>query len=606
LTQNNGNNYSINIDKPATIDCFYKINGADEINKKLVIYVGTNLNLDLIVQSFFWLVLFSFVPKHEKIYIKNKNLSIFISIILLVLHFYSENEFYSFNSKIFSTSFENNYLLYSIILTCFIFVKIFSEMIESRIKNILYFLPFLFVISGTFNSTNLNIFYIFLMFIGISTLFNNLGNKLIFVLYFFLVYFWTSSIKNNIGFFDVDKLKGFTSSAYNLNSIFFWSISFLFFIFGFVYICKISISNLNLIKLRFNFLISGGLVVLFSAISALNPAINFFTYYYLGLTKTASKTFESVAGNAWRGISQSAESVGEYYAFVILLSFVIAIYKRNYKLSIYEVFFLLLNCFGLYKSNNFAAFITLLVFILFLYFLVFVKSTKIRYLSIFFILIFFPIMYFSFFNTYSIEESSRKLLKESFEVSNIEYLPNNQYGQSPVEENRFYEVIINEQTEKNISTSLNYLVYQYHFSERNNIPNLTTLISSVATPINRSEKWGFFFGKYNPNISTFLFGTGPNNIVNYYLGFNSITKYGLVLPHSSVFSMMIFFGIVGVLIFLFWCSFKLILNRHNSYYLILVFYFLTNLLKSDSLLYLNSFLLFLFILNSNQMFKLNE
>jgi len=403
LTQNNGNNYSINIDKPATIDCFYKINGADEINKKLVIYVGTNLNLDLIVQSFFWLVLFSFVPKHEKIYIKNKNLSIFISIILLVLHFYSENEFYSFNSKIFSTSFENNYLLYSIILTCFIFVKIFSEMIESRIKNILYFLPFLFVISGTFNSTNLNIFYIFLMFIGISTLFNNLGNKLIFVLYFFLVYFWTSSIKNNIGFFDVDKLKGFTSSAYNLNSIFFWSVSFLFFVFGFVYICKVSINSLDLIKLRFNFLISGSLVVLFSAISALNPATNFFSYYYLGLTKTASKTFESVAGNAWRGISPSAESVGEYYAFVILLSFVIAIYKRNYTLSIYEVFFLLINCFGLYKSNNFAALITLLVFIFLLYFLVFVKSRKNRYSSIIFTLIFFPIMYISFFNTYSIE-----------------------------------------------------------------------------------------------------------------------------------------------------------------------------------------------------------
>jgi len=198
------------------------------------------------------------------------------------------------------------------------------------------------------------------------------------------------------------------------------------------------------------------------------------------------------------------------------------------------------------------------------------------------------------------------LLRESFEVSYTEYLSNNQYGKTPIDENRFYEVIINEQTEKNISTTLNYLVNQYHFSERNNIPNLTTLISSVATPINRSEKWGIFFGKYNPNISTLLFGTGPNNIVNYYLGFNTKANDGLVLPHSSVFSMMIFFGIIGVLIFLFWCSFKLILNRHNSYYLVLVFYFLTNLLKSDSLLYLNSFLLFLFILNSNQMFKVNE
>ena len=606
MTQNPGNNYLINLDKPATIDCFSKINGADEINKKSVVYVGTNINLDLIVQALFWLILFSFIPKHEKIYIKNKNLSIIISIILLIMHFYSENEFYSFNSKIFSTSFENNYLLYSIVLTCFILLKIFSEMIESRTKNILYFLPFLFVISGTFNSSNLNIVYICLMFIGISTLFDNLGNKLIFVLYLPVVYFWTYSIKINIGFFDVDKLKGFSSSAYNLNSIFFWSVSFLFFIFGFVYICKVSINDLNLIKLRFNFLISGGLVVLFSAISALTPATNFFTYYYLGLTKTASKTFESVAGNAWRGISPSAESIGEFYAFVILLSFVTAIYKKNYSLSIYEVFFLLLNCFGLYKSNNFAALISLILFIFLLSFLVFVNSRKIKYFSIISTLIFFPILYFLFFNTYSIEESSRKLLKESFEVSNIEYLTTNQFGQTPIDENRFYEVIISEQTDKNISTSLNYLVNQYHFSERNNIPNITTLISSVASPINRSEKWGVFFGKYNPSFSTLLFGTGPNNIVNYYLGHSSKANYGLILPHSSVFSMMIFFGIIGVFIFLVWCSFKLITNKHNSYYLILVFYFLTNLLKSDSLLYLNSFLLFLFILNANHMFEANE
>ncbi len=606
MTQNPGNNYLINIDKPATIDCFYKINGADEISKKPVVYVGTNLNLDLIVQALFWLILFSFIPKHEKIYLKNKNLSIIISIILLIMHFYSENEFYSFNSKTFSTSFENNYLLYSLVLTCFILLKIFSEMIESRTKNILYFLPFLFVISGTFNSSNLNIVYICLMFIGISTLLSNLGNKLIFVLYLPVVYFWTSSIKNNIGFFDVDKLKGFTSSAYNLNSIFFWSVSFLFFIFGFFYICKVSINDLNLIKLRFNFLLSGSLVVLFSAISALTPATNFFTYYYLGLTKTASKTFESVAGNAWRGISPSAESIGEFYAFVILLSFVTAIYKKNYRLSIYEVFFLLLNCFGLYKSNNFAALISLILFIFLLSFIIFVKSRKIKYFSIISTLIFFPILYFLFFNTYSIEESSRKLLKESFEVSNIEYLTTNQFGQTPIDENRFYEVIISEQTDKNISTSLNYLVNQYHFSERNNIPNITTFISSVASPINRSEKWGVFFGKYNPSFSTLLFGTGPNNIVNYYFGHYTKANYGLILPHSSVFSMMIFFGIIGVLIFLVWCSFKLITNKHNTYYLVLVFYFLTNLLKSDSLLYLNSFLLFLFILNANHMFEANE
>lgn len=84
------------------------------------------------------------------------------------------------------------------------------------------------------------------------------------------------------------------------------------------------------------------------------------------------------------------------------------------------------------------------------------------------------------------------MLKESFAISNIEELKNNQYNQNPIYEDRFYEVIINEEVNKNISTSLNYLVNKYHFSERNNIPNITTLISAVAAPINRSEKWGIF------------------------------------------------------------------------------------------------------------------
>jgi len=606
LLQNTNSSYFINLDKPASIDCFSKINGADNINEKLVVYLGTNLNIDLIVQVSFWLILFSFIPKHEKYFLKNKNISILFSLVLILLHYISENTFYSYNSKIFSTNLEENFQIYSIILTFFIFLKLFSQMIESRVKNVLYFLPFLFVFYGSFNSTNLNIVYISLMFIGISTLFKYSKNRFVLIFYIGAIYFWISSIKNTITFFDVDKLKGFTSSAYNSNSLIFWSLSFLFFVYGFLYICEISIREIDLFKVRFNFLLSGCLVFFLSVISALNPVINFFTYYYLGLNKTASKSFESVAGNAWRGINPSAESIGEFFAFVILFTLLVAIYKKNFSLSKYEVVLLLVNFFGLIRSNNFAALISLIIFGFLLFFLVYIKSQKIKYSLIFFLFIFFPVVYLLFFNTYSFEESSTKLLKESFVISNIEELKNNQYNQNPIYEDRFYEVIINEEVSKNISTSLNYLVNKYHFSERNNIPNITTLISAVAAPINRSEKWGIFFGKYNPSLSTFLFGTGPNNIVNYYFGHASKVNDGLILPHSSLLSFMIFFGIFGIVSFSVWCFIKLFNNRSNPYYLILVFYFLTNLIKSDSLLYLNSFLLFLFVLNLNNIFIYNE
>ena len=44
-------------------------------------------------------------------------------------------------------------------------------------------------------------------------------------------------------------------------------------------------------------------------------------------------------------------------------------------------------------------------------------------------------------------------------------------------------------------------------------------------------------------------------------------------------------------------------NKDNIYYVLLNIYFLINLLKSDSLLYLNSFLLFLLLINSDKIFK---
>ena len=59
---------------------------------------------------------------------------------------------------------------------------------------------------------------------------------------------------------------------------------------------------------------------------------------------------------------------------------------------------------------------------------------------------------------------------------------------------------------------------------------------SIATPINRSEKWGIFFGKYNPSFKTFLIGTGSINLTDYYFGHASKANFGLILPHSSIFS----------------------------------------------------------------------
>ena len=93
-----------------------------------------------------------------------------------------------------------------------------------------------------------------MILIGTLALFEQNIYKILLVIYFAATYFWISIIDVELAFFDVDKLKGFNSSSYNELSVFFWSISFFLFTLGFVNLCKKSIKNLDLIKIRLNFL----------------------------------------------------------------------------------------------------------------------------------------------------------------------------------------------------------------------------------------------------------------------------------------------------------------------------------------------------------------
>ena len=172
----------------------------------------------------FWLLLFSIIPKDKKISKLNfKNSSIFVTVLLLLLHFVSEESFYNMNSKIYSSSLKDNYQLYSLLLTFFIVLKLFSILIETRINNIIYYLPILFVFPGTYNSSNLNVIYICLIFIGVAIMLRKNVYKILVIINLIITYLWISFINEDILYFDVDKLKGFSSSSYNQNSIFYWS-----------------------------------------------------------------------------------------------------------------------------------------------------------------------------------------------------------------------------------------------------------------------------------------------------------------------------------------------------------------------------------------------
>lgn len=600
-SENTMSNYDIRLDTTSSIGCFSKINGTGKIDNDIVIYVGTNLNIDLLIQSSFWLVLISMIPTSRKLTIKYKHLSIVCFLILVLFHLNAEESFYNLNSKIFSTNFSQNYLLYSYLISLYLVLLVFLTIFENRFYNLVNYLPFIFVTVGTYNTSNLNFFLLCLSLIGITQVFVNKWYRLGLVVTLFLITFWTSQISTNQLFFDVDKLKGFTSSAYNLNSIFYWSVSYFFFCCGLAFLFTETIKFIQINKLLNNFLYSGVLITTLSIISATGPIQNLFTYYYLGLNKRASSTFDSVSGNAWRGISSSAEAVGEFFALTVLLVITVGLTSKSFRIGFFQQSLILVNLYGLYKSNNFAATFSMLLLIIFICIFYYIRSIKVRTLLVSLILVSIPVSYFLFFNTASLDELNRKVIKEGLEISYIEGLETNEYGQSAIEQNRFLELLQSQEGLSQVSTSLTFLINEYHFSERNNLPNITSLISSVAYPINRSEKWGVFIGKYNPNINTFLLGTGLNNLSNYYLNHPTKTNTGLVLPHSGILSYLIYTGCIGLFLFFSFIIRKVIISKDNHLYLVSIVFFILNVLKSDSVLYINSFILFVFIIHLDKL-----
>jgi hypothetical protein len=600
-SENTMSNYDIRLDTTSSIGCFSKINGTGKIDNDIVIYVGTNLNIDLLIQSSFWLVLISMIPTSRKLTIKYKHLSIVCFLILVLFHLNAEESFYNLNSKIFSTNFSQNYLLYSYLISLYLVLLVFLTIFENRFYNLINYLPFIFVTVGTYNTSNLNFFLLCLSLIGITQVFVNKWYRLGLVVTLFLITFWTSQISTNQLFFDVDKLKGFTSSAYNLNSIFYWSLSYFFFCCGLAFLFTETIKFIQINKLLNNFLYSGVLITTLSIISATGPIQNLFTYYYLGLNKRASSTFDSVSGNAWRGISSSAEAVGEFFALTVLLVITVGLTSKSFRIGFFQQSLILVNLYGLYRSNNFAATFSMLLLIIFICIFYYIRSIKVRTLLVSLILVSIPVSYFLFFNTASLDELNRKVIKEGLEISYIEGLETNEYGQSAIEQNRFLELLQSQEGLSQVSTSLTFLINEYHFSERNNLPNITSLISSVAYPINRSEKWGVFIGKYNPNINTFLLGTGLNNLSNYYLNHPTKTNTGLVLPHSGILSYLIYTGCIGLFLFFSFIIRKVIISKDNHLYLVSIVFFILNVLKSDSVLYINSFILFVFIIHLDKL-----
>lgn len=585
----------------AGLECYGKVTGVDKVGETFIVSIGTNPSLSFVIQILIWSLLLFFIKKKGERIFKPTNLSLIILPVVFTFQQFSERRFYAYENKYFSTELSlNNYNMFIIFIAIYLSSILLNTLLQTRVSNIINYLPFVFVVVGTFNGFNLNFYILLFSLLGINNLLYGGINSRLNKIYLIFSIFWFFSHKETNTFFDTDKIRGFINSSNNVMSQFYWILIIGLLLNGF-YLIYLK-SEIDIPLLVRNCLLSGSLMVLFGLLGANSNLVNFLNFYIFGQNKTGMRTFESIAGNTWRGFSASAESAGEFYGFILILYFLCFFYR---KIDFYylDVPMLAVVMFGLYKTNNFAALLSLLL--LTLATILYRKFNTVISKRSFIIGIISSFVIFGGFilSKYEYTYLSTELLYEASLHSNL-YTNQSNY-QKTVLITEFFDAedlntLFNIKNANKASSSLLGLIKIYTPGIGIPlVPNLVSTISVSSILINRTEMWGIFIAKYSPNFVETLFGNGPNQLNNYLyshevrLDLPEEKLKSLYLPHSSIIDLYIFTGLIGVGMMLFLAIRLLTKKSSNERFKIIIIFLLINFLKSDSILYVNSILLLL-------------
>lgn len=580
-------------------NCFGKIKYVEPINDDYLIFIGTNSYINLILQSLIWFSLIALIKKSNYKIMEPSFITIFSLTFLFTFIFIYETSFNASNNNNFSTEFKlQNYSLINYFLITLIIFLLIDEILLSRIKSLINYFPFLILIGGVYENLNLNFFVLVLSYFGTKYLKKFIKTyPIVSISYFLLLAYWSLENKQVYKTFDVDKLRGFLATTNSGIIIFLWGIVFYLVLLGFLYIFKNS--ELNFINISKNFYKTGFWVVLIGLISTNTYLLNLFSYFVFGQTKLTKVGLNSVSGNAWRGLLPSAESAGEIYAIILFIAFWNK-YKLNQKFEKNDILFLIFIFYGFIRANNIAALISIVIIV---FYIIIRKKIKLKILRTFTYLILTLVFFVSSFfilrqNYYSI--MGQAVVNEGWINSNIydgTLIPIQEVNQLLAGRD-FKTLIYTFEGTNLVSTSL-INTSKILVSENNIylIPNPISVLGVAGLFINRAEKWGIFLATYNPEVENFLFGYGPLNLVNYFNDIKIIDN-SLVLPHSSLFSYIIFFGFVPLSCLIYLIIRRLIkYGKNESISTFIVIFMIINFLKSDSILYLSNFLTFVFFVH---------
>lgn len=596
-------NLTFNFVSYPELKCFGKVTGLDKLSSSYIVSIGLNGSLMIILQSMLWISILFLLSKDQNSYNKSFSYltSFFISILFTFQHF-AESKFYEISNTYYKKElFLENYYLLTYFVTYLFLTVIIKDFFEKNNLNIFYLIPLMFLVNGTYFGHNINFYLIIFSFFGFERLlkygFNNFFNKS----YLIFSILWLANINEKASFFNGDKIRGLINSSYTNTSKIFWILVIFLCINGLVFLIDENKNLLNIVYLKNIFIFSTISIVSLGVIGTFSSFFNQVIFLIFGQTKKGMLTLESIAGNTWRGFSPSAELIGEFYGIGIIIFFYSVIISKN-KPTFKDYIFLPFCFYGIFKSNNFAAMVSMILICTYL--IIYSRNFKFSKRTFIGIMIVLLISFSFLINSINYEDNSRSLLNEAILHSDLFQYEDN-YKNSLIKKNYFMDedyltLLYTEDNESRASTSLLLLTDLYTPSFNIPfVPNIIGLLSFTSVIINRVELWGIAIAKYDPTIFEFAFGNGPYQLSDYLfnhqvrLDFLGDKANSLFLPHSSIFDLLLFggFSLIGLLIY--FPVKKLIKKELKLNLQLLIFIFiLLNFLKSDSLLYIQGFTIF--------------
>ena len=585
------NHFHFRFNNYSSISCFGRVSGLTVIDSDFFISIGTNTFINIIFQGLICLLFFQFI-KRNKTPITNenkvtnliKNIGILITTYLFYFSVFSEKRFYE--KQLYYVDFDDTFYKALIFLLLYLIIYNLIDIAEKRSDNILNFLPFLFIFHSAISGTNITLFSSIFIYFGIVSIIKKQSLKKFNKIMTLLSVIWVVNSTESF-YFEPGKFRGFTSSIYEFNASIFWCIYFTLLINGIWYVFKIKSNKFKFEKFINNASLTSLALLILGYLGANLPLINFFNYYYFGQQKFGIKRtnpfeFDSWAEKlSWRGFYTSAETIGEFYGLCIIL--ILYSYSRKKVINKIEIVGFVASLLGIYFSNNRTS--MLIAFLFSIYLLIEYKSYK-RNATI--LLSFFGII----------------LLIYLAGVDDLTYELDFITTRISINTNSYSYEGINSSFSRWLNTN---------YGSKDFLSGLFGIFSFIGYFLNRSQRWGIFFARYNPTYMESILGSGPLSLGQVYGETPIGDTETFLLPHSSLLSFLVYFGFFGVIVLFLLFIYKY-LNNINSITTLgkmIVLFIFINFLKNDLANYFAPFTIYLVFMigilnyNNHSLFKIS-